>query len=219
MDEPTDSNEERGAGAAPPGPSIYDRLMPLMYALIGAAATMFLNVLICGRPPRCPPARVCAESTARAKAPGEAPPAPVRASPEAPRAVSTPDVGAPSPPLDTGAPSQLPDAGAPPPALDARVIAADAAAPAGAVEQQLSKAVRPCLRAAARSFLLAVRLLPDGKVSRVFVARAPGVNAAMRACITKELDGLTLQLALSYAEWRVRQADGGLSLKLVRHKP
>jgi hypothetical protein len=147
LDEPSDSSGVRGAGGSPPGRSIYDRLMPLMYALIGAAATMFLNVLICGRPPRCPPAR------------------------------------------------------------------------AGAVEQRLSKAIRPCVRAAARSFLLAVRLQPDGKVNRVFVARAPGVNAAMRACVTEKLGGLTLALRLSYAEWRVRQADGELSLKLVRHQP
>jgi len=190
-----------------PGRSIYDRLMPLMYALIGAAAMMFLNVLICGRPPRCPPARACAQSGARAKTPH---PAPVRAIPDAPRAVSTPDVGAVPQPRD---------AGAPPPVPDARAVAVDAPAPAAAVEQRLSKAIRPCVRAAARSFLLAVRLQPDGKVSRVFVARAPGVNAAMRACITEKLGGLTLALRLSYAEWRVRQADGELSLKLVRHQP
>ena len=207
MDEPIDSNGERGTGNPAPRPSIYDRLMPLMYALIGAAAMMFLNVLICGRPPRCPPARACAERGVRAETP---PVAPVRALPEAPAAVPTPDAGA---------PPRSPDAGAPPPVPAARVVAPDAAAPAGAVEQQLSKAIRPCVRAAARSFLLAVRLQPDGKVSRVFVARDPGVNAAMRACITKELGGLTLALKLSYAEWRVRQTDSGLSLELVRHQP
>jgi len=114
-----------------------------------------------------------------------------------------------SPALDAAAPPAVPDA-----------TPADASAsPAGTVEKQLTAAIRPCLRAAARSFLLAVRLFPDGKVRRVFVARDPGVNAAMTGCITEKLGGLTLALKLSYAEWRVRQADGALSLELVRHQP
>jgi hypothetical protein len=87
------------------------------------------------------------------------------------------------------------------------------------VEGRLKAAISPCVRARAHSFRLAVRLHPDGKVRRVFVAKDPGVNATMTECIQRQLATLTLPLKLTrsgYAEWRVRQKAGVLSLTLIR---
>ncbi len=64
-----------------------------------------------------------------------------------------------------------------------------------------------------------MRLRPDGKVRRVFVARDSGVNATMSECIQRQLAGTSLPLKLSgggYAEWRVRQTNQVLSLTLLR---
>jgi hypothetical protein len=96
------------------------------------------------------------------------------------------------------------------------------AAKAGAVEDRLAQAIRPCVRARARSFRLAVRLHPDGAVRRVFVARDTGVNAVMTGCITRKLENMSLPVKRTrrgYAEWRVRRADGQLSLNQVRPRP
>jgi hypothetical protein len=195
----------------PPRPSIYDRLMPLMYGLIGVASTLFLQTLFCGRPvaSRCPKCESPRVHQAAAR--------PARAAPDAARPAprAAPDAALPAP---RAAPDAL-DAGL---AKKEDAASADAAthpdASAETLEAKLAAAIDPCVRARARSFRLAVRLHPDGKVRRVFVARDPGVNTTMTECIVRRVGAMPdpFEVPSSYAEWRVRQTDGKLSLTLVR---
>lgn len=173
-----------------------------MYGLIGVAATLFLQTLFCGRPvaTRCPK---CAS-----------PPPRVHPSAARPAQRAAPDAARPAPRAsrDAGLVGKGYEDAAPPDA------AAHPDASTETLEAKLAVAINPCVRGQARSFRLAVRLHPDGKVRRVFVARDPGVNTAMTECILRRVGAMPdpFEVPSNYAEWRVRQVDGKLSLTLVR---
>jgi hypothetical protein len=181
--------------------------MPLMYGLIGAVSALLLNTLLCNGPfsPAASRNSECKPKTARPAARREA----VAAARPIPRA-------------DAGALTSAPDAAV---RRDARPRVPDAPrpdappSPRRTAAEQVRAAVAPCARSQARSFRVAVRARPDGKVARVFVARDHGVNARMIACIEKRLTGVSLPLPIAlfgYVEWRVRQEDGALSATLIR---
>jgi hypothetical protein len=90
-------------------------------------------------------------------------------------------------------------------------------------EEQLAAAIRPCVRARARLFHLAVRVDRQRAVRRVFLTRHRGVNTAMTECVTEKLTDMQLPLTRTkrgYAEWRVRrQKDGQISMTLFRPLP
>jgi hypothetical protein len=188
-------------------PSIYERLMPLMYGLIGAASALLLNTLLCNSPfsPAASRSSECKTKTVRtARKEAVAAPRPTRPPAHAGAVTSSPDAV-----MQEDARERTPDAPRPDAAPSPRRTAAE----------QVRAAVAPCVRSRARSFRVAVRARPDGKVARVFVARDHGVNARMTACIEKRLADVSLPLPIAmfgYVEWRVRQEDGALSATLIR---
>lgn len=198
-------------------PSIYVRLMPLMHALIGASVALFLNTLFCGRPlvKKCKP---CVERTS-SRAPTPAADLSLRDARLEPKAAPPAvDAGSAGPADLAAGPAPDAVAAAAPDRVGA-VPAADDALPVDAVDRRLLAAIDPCVNPRASSFRLGLRLRPGGRVRRAFVPRDPGVSAAMATCIQRTLGGFALPEATyggEYVEWRVRRADGQLSLTLVR---
>jgi hypothetical protein len=262
-----DSGVTRKDARREPEPTIYVKLMPLMYGLIGATSALLLSGLIWGNPPfsfvlhrekECKPQAAPAAAAVAAARPPPAGAAPAPAAPQvspAPAGETAPVRKAAAPVHKAAAPvhkaaapvhkaaapvrkaaapvhkavavrkaavrKARPAAPAPGKAAAAHRPAPGKAAPASRKSPgaTVKAAIGSCVSGRARSFRLAVRVHRDGKVRRVFVARDPGVTAAMSACIENHLTDLTLPIKYprkGYAEWRVSLVDGMLALKLVR---